>query len=809
MAAPQFDVFLSHNSRDKPAVERIAVLLKESGLEPWLDRWFLLGGDRWQQGIGEALRASAACAVFYGAHGLGDWQQPELDVAQDRATKEADFRLVPVLLPGAPEQFEPTMLPPFLSMLMWVDLRQGVEDPARLAELIAAIRGTRVGVGEIPPAPLTSDVAPYQGLHTFEEEDAEFFFGREADVQRLLEKLKGSRFLAVVGPSGSGKSSLVRAGLLPALRANGLPGSGQWEVCVFKPGAHPLTALAAHLGRLGHQGAMQQTLDQLQADPRTLHLASSLAMVERPAGERLLLVVDQFEEVFTLCRDEAERAAFLANLLYAAAIPDGRCAVVLTLRADFYPRCAAYPELASRLGANQYLVSPLVGQGLRDAITKPATRVGLTFEPGLVERILQEVQSQPGALPLLEHALLELWERRRGNQLTLAAYEEIEGVAGALAKRADASFAALTPEQQAIARRAMLRLTQPGEGTEDTRRRAELEELTTRPEERDQVQQVVDALVADRLLTTSGDERTGAQWVDVAHEALIRGWPRLRQWLEEDRQGLLVHRRLTEAAHDWQEAGRDPDLLYRGTRLAEAVAFAERQREALNERERAFLAESEALRQREIAAVEAARVSRERLRRRVMTGLAGVLGRGLLLAGFAVLQWREAGLNAQRASAGFALADAEAGRAATEAARAEAEAAVAQTAEAEAQAQAAAAADAQAKAEAAAARAEIEAARAENEAQGRFVPQSGWAGPCPGDDLDLGLLLAAEAHDLNPDDLEVRRSLLAATHAQPRLAETPPRERGRHPHAGFQPGRNDAGVRRRRPHDPPLGSGHR
>jgi energy-coupling factor transporter ATP-binding protein EcfA2 len=404
----RFDVFLSHNSRDKPFVLRIGERLKRAGLEPWLDQWSLTPGGRWQDELTEGLAASSACAVFIGPSDLGDWEREELAVAQNRAATEREFRLFPVLLPGLPE--------PFQASGTWVDFRRGYDDERALQLLVNAIKGIPAGP-EFPFEPLL-DVSPYRGLQTFDEEHANFFYGREADVQRVLEKLKASRFLAVVGPSGSGKSSLVRAGLLPALRRGSLPSSDTWRIRVLMPSGHPLTVFAAHLLRLYPQGTMQQTLERLAVDERTAHLAVSLALAEQPNNKRIVWVVDQAEEIFTLCRDERERKAFLGNLLYAASVPGGQSSVVLTLRADFYSKAAAYPELAQHLAEQQYLVGPLDDGAMRRVIEEPARRVGLEFEPGLVGTILDEVAQQPGALPLLEHALLELWERRRGRMLT-------------------------------------------------------------------------------------------------------------------------------------------------------------------------------------------------------------------------------------------------------------------------------------------------------------------------------------------------------------------------------------------------------
>jgi energy-coupling factor transporter ATP-binding protein EcfA2 len=394
--ASKYDIFLSHNSRDKSTVERIAEKLKRAGLEPWVDKWCLTPGAKWQDELIAGLRASSACAFFIGPNGVGDWASEELNVALDRAARDRAFRVFLVLLPAVPEPFDPTSLPPFLSTRTWVDLRKGIEDAHSFQLLINAIKGVPLGDGRLIEA--RNDVCPYRGVQRFDEEHAEFFFGRNGDVQRLLEKLKikTTRFLAVIGSSGSGKSSLVRAGLIPRLYAGAVLGSEAWAVCVLTPGAHPLTALVAHLIRFFPQEALHKTLDQMSADSRTLHLACLLALAERPPGEIIVWVIDQLEEVFTLCLDEPERKQFLDNLLYAASIPDGRSVVVLTMRADFYPRCAAYPDLSARIAAQQFLVSPMELDGLRQAIEEPAWRVGLEFEEGLVATILDDVANEPG-----------------------------------------------------------------------------------------------------------------------------------------------------------------------------------------------------------------------------------------------------------------------------------------------------------------------------------------------------------------------------------------------------------------------------
>ncbi|HEX2048326.1 MAG TPA: TIR domain-containing protein [Acidimicrobiales bacterium] len=584
MSNGRFDVFLSYNSADRPAVERLAKQLRARRLKCWWDRWELTPGSAWQGEIAEALLDCKACAVIVGPAGLGDWAREELAVAYDRTAKDRSFRTFMVLLPGAPDVSSPDLA--FLRMRTWVDLRRGINDHEGMEDLVSAITGAPRR-RDVPVA--DTGTCPYRGLEAFDEAHAQFFFGRDADVARVLEKLKASRFLAVLGPSGSGKSSLLRAGLIPALDRGALPGSERWTRRVATPGPRPLTTLAGHLTALFPGAPMQETLDHLTRDERTLDLAVSVSFAERPHDDRLVLVMDHFEEVFTLCTDDLERSRFIENLVYASTIPGGRLLLVIGMRADFYHRFADFPSLRSLVSDQQFLVGPLGPEELWQTIEEPARRVGLEFEAGLVETIMADVGDRPATLPLLEHLLLELWRERRGTMLTLGAYAAKGRVEGALAQRADATYAGLSPEHQRIARRVLLRLVQPGEGAEDTRRRAEMRELVGRPEEEGEVDAVVKALADARLITVGSDTVSGARVVDIAHEALIRGWPELRTWLSEAREGLRLRRRLSDAAHEWEQAGRDEGHLYRGARLA---SWREEDTEDLNELERSFLAAS-------------------------------------------------------------------------------------------------------------------------------------------------------------------------------------------------------------------------
>ncbi len=475
-----------------------------------------------------------------------------------------------------------------------------------------AIHGDKVGrdkitsTGDIhihhypstPPAAAASDdVAPapgdppYQGMAYYDVADADRFFGREALTAELIDHLRQQPLLAVVGASGSGKSSLARAGVLPALQGkkpliDGKQppvGSARWAYHLITPTAHPLKTLAASLTPASESILAQaQLMDALLVEPRSLDLYAHRLV---KGDQRLLLVVDQFEELFTLCKDEGEQQAFVDNLLYAAT-DDGVVTLVLTLRADFYHHCARFPDLRTALERQQRYIGAMTRDELRRAIEEPAKAGEWELQAGLVEQLLHDVVDEPGALPLLSHALLETWQRRRGRTLTLAGYRAAGGVQGAIAKTADDVYNRFTDEQQTIARIIFLRLTELGEGVQDTRRRVRPAELKLTQANADAVQQVLKTLADARLVTTAEDE------VQVAHEALIRHWATLRAWLDDDREGHRIQRRLTEAANQWVEFGKEPSLLYRGVLLQQAREWLKNTIDLPNQIEKEFLEDS-------------------------------------------------------------------------------------------------------------------------------------------------------------------------------------------------------------------------
>ncbi len=489
---------------------------------------------------------------------------------------------------------------------------RGLSRPERIRALVDAARPVREAIGGL---------CPYKGLLAFQPEDDDIFFGREAQSADLLSRLLDRGLLVVVvGASGSGKSSLVRAGVLAALRRGEVPGSASWSVAIMTPGENPATRLATELARADGTDA-----------------------------PRVVVAVDQMEELFTACRDPTERERFVGMLLDAITNGNGSVMAVGALRADFYGHCATIPRLAAALSDANVLLGPMGEGELRRAIEAPAEVAGLRLEPGLVDVVLRDLAREPGSLPLLSHALLETWRRRTGRTLTLVGYHDSGGVRGAIAHTAESVWTeALSERERPVARRIFLRLTELGEGTEDTRRRVTHTELVSGADA-GEVDDVV-RLLADRRLITVDDDT-----VEVAHEALIREWPRLRTWLDDDREGLRTHRHLTHAAEDWNALGRDASELYRGPRLQATRDWLARDATAqLNELEAAFVDASEEQERAAIAAEEERAAARERANRRLrmlLVAAAVALVIAIVTGVIAVTQRSRADRQASRARA--------------------------------------------------------------------------------------------------------------------------------------------------------------
>ena len=560
-----------------------------------MDKWDLIPGEKWQEGLEDALKTSDICLIIIGNHGEGPWHQAEMRVALDRSITRQGLRIIPVLLPNAPNDAI-AKLPSFLQAYNGVRFHQSVEETETFSRLVAGIRNEKPGSG----GDVDDLKNPYRGLQYFDTEHAPFFFGRSAVTQLLLRQIQPPhknqlqnkeaepRFIAIIGASGSGKSSLARAGLLAALQKDALPDSSNWPQLIFKPGEKPLESLAAAINAhpdLNSRWTTRELIGKFHQEPLQLH-DLGLEWLHGSENHYLVILADQFEEVFTLCNDRQERQSLLNNLLSAATESTGRIIVVLTLRADFYANCSAYPQLSRCLESQQYLLNPMNEDELREAIVYPAQHMGCELETGLTQVILRDVLQQPNSLPLLQYALMQLWEQKQARTLRLEDYQRFGGLEGALEERANQIYEGFSPELQEKCRLVFRRLVQPGEGTSDTRRRSNLEELDSG----DDTQLVIRVLTDARLLTTQRED--GAAFIEVSHEVLIRDWSQLREWVDGDRDQLRLQHQVSRAAQDWQEHEEEDSWLLTGARLFAAEEWLCEYPGDANDLERQFVAAS-------------------------------------------------------------------------------------------------------------------------------------------------------------------------------------------------------------------------
>ena len=528
-------------------------------------------------------------------------------------------------------------LPEDLHRLDHVLKRATMKDPddryQSVLEFAAALRGA--ALGEAVAASIFDEstlINPYKGLRAFEEADTDDFFGRDALIQQMIDRLEDddplANFLAVVGPSGSGKSSVVHAGLIPRLRM-----ADDLYMIDMVPGSTPINNLTAALLSIAIDPPTDLA-ERIKTDANGLDWA--IEKILNDTSYDVLLVIDQFEEVFTLVDSEAERAHFLDLLRNAVLDPTPRIKIVITLRADFYDRPLLYEGIGEFVQKRTQVVLPLSTEELTRTIVGPAERVGMVVEPELIAAVVEDVREEPGALPLLQYALTEVFERRNGKNLTLAAYRESGGVVGALARRADEVYQSLSMSDQRVVRQIMLRLVTLGEGTEDTRRRVRHAELLEIVKDKDALSRVLDAYGKYRLLTFDVEMNTREPMVEVAHEAIIREWGRLREWLSESRDDVRLQRLLANAAQEWQKSNEDKSYLLGGTRLVQFDEWMQETDLALSDLEMRYLKSS--LKERERSEqVEQERQERERLleqrSRSRLQALVALLGVAVVIAG--------------------------------------------------------------------------------------------------------------------------------------------------------------------------------
>ena len=568
MTNATYDVFVSYSRADARHAADIDSVLRSKGLRPFFDRRSLAPGLPWLRALEQAIAGAKAAIVLIGPRGLGNTQQYELDLSLIRQTHDPAFPVVPVILP------ETTSDPPFdfLRVLTWIDFSHvaKVSDaPDELDHLFAAIDGR-----EAAPEIAREAICPYRGLDAFREEDSAFFFGRgsandpKSPIGELICKIREHPFVMVVGRSGSGKSSLVYAGLLPALRRER---DRFWNVLSLRPGPEPLRALAAAFNPRAQEEGEAEYANRITKEAEELRIGNSelLSHMIRQGlvqaegkPDRLLLYVDQWEELHAQApsTDKARVAQHAADVsrfidLLLTASRTAPVAVVATVRADFYGPLIAHQEIKSLLPTRQVLLGKMQRSELEQTIVEPARKVGLTFDPpSLVQRILNEAGGDEGMLPLLQYALKETWALRKGSTMTADSYERSGGVQEAIRITAERTFDALSPEDQHPARQLFLRLVTPGEGQEDTRARAAM------PSE-SRLRKIVEQFAGPRTrLLVTGWDRAGAT-VEVAHEALIRTWPRLRGWIDANREKLRARAAVLQAKAEWEQHRRREDLL--------------------------------------------------------------------------------------------------------------------------------------------------------------------------------------------------------------------------------------------------------
>ena len=537
--SPIYDVFVSYAEADRAWVKGYLLeALEQAGVRCMYESAFSLGVPRlleFERAIKQSKRTLLVISANYLADGLNEFVTA---MGQSYGQDMNTWPVIPLIRQSVP-------LPPRLEMLVGLKATNEKEQESAIAQLCADLKRST-------PASAPPPDCPYPGMKPFGLGDRERFFGRNQEIEELLERLRLHPFITVIGPSGSGKSSLVFAGLIPALQESRLLGSGGWWIRSMRPGETPETTLRQ-------------------------------ALPEGAQAGQLLLVVDQFEELFTLAEEEA--VSFQESLLKLAKTPN--VYLVLTARADFYADLMT-SLLWQEIQNYRLEVVPLTESGLRQAILKPAETVGVFVDPALVERLVTDAAGEPGVLPLIQETLVLLWQRLERRFLPLRAYEALilphtsyggqeigqkSGLQVAIARRADQAIKDLKddPEkQQAIARRIFLRLIQFGEGRADTRRHQSVDALRTATDDPASFSKTLTHLVNRRLLTPSGDETNSTRKIDIAHEALIAGWPRLQQWIAVRRSQEKVRRRLTIKAEEWARFGQRTAGLLDPVALSEA-----------------------------------------------------------------------------------------------------------------------------------------------------------------------------------------------------------------------------------------------
>ncbi len=577
---PEYQVFLSYHEQDQSAAEEIASYLRDQhGVIPWLRAWSVIPGQLTQEEQEKGLAQSHACAILIGQTGIQEWQQLEVyaSIQQRVETEGSNFPVIPVFLPDCPDEIKKNV--PHTLRLYEPVTFVSLDDEESLRRLVCGINGEPPGSQESADIP-----CPYPGLDPFRENMSQYFYGREAEISQLQGRLETAPFVIVMGPSGSGKSSIVLAGLLPRLKGRDDEPS-PYLIHTLTPGREPLQSLAMRFAPTLDTERRNQLAQAFATDPQELNRVIQGVLADQPAPiRRLLFVVDQFEEIFTLCNDANQRDAFIHSLLHACEAGNGAIKVVFTLRSDFYTPCFDYSQL---IDTRYHLPIVLLrGERLRRAIEDSARTAGLYFQRGLVDTLLDDAGDEPGILPLIQYTLRQLFNQRNGRWLTADAYHTLlGGVRGVIASRAEAALAKLKAnpkfdekQVEPMVRRILLRLVQVGENSPPTRQevlRHEFFWATDTEAQRALLAAGLELLIQERLLTSHKDEND-LVYINLAHEVIIKSWKRLADWVDESMEDLLTRRRVEEAAREWDKSGRDDSLLFRGVQLQKALEWQQR-----------------------------------------------------------------------------------------------------------------------------------------------------------------------------------------------------------------------------------------
>jgi WD40 repeat protein/DNA-binding SARP family transcriptional activator len=532
------------------------------------------------------------------------------------------------------------------------DVMTGVDEVVRVAtatnpadrypDAEAFRRALAGALGDAPvPSPRRVRRNPFKGLRAFDEGDAADFYGREDFVERLLETIGSQSLVAVVAASGTGKSSVVRAGLIPEIREGAIPGSDEWFVVTMVPGGEPFDEFRVAL----RAAAMTDTGPT--AHPPDRELSSSFAAALEGPSSRALLFIDQFEELFASDVDPKVRERFLDNLVDLAGDPARRVRIVVTLRADFSDIPLSHPHFGGLMAKATVMLGPMTPEELEDVIRLPAARVGVEVEPGLVSEILRDLSDAPASLPMLQYILAELFERRSEDRLTVHAYRVLGGIRGVLERQAETVFNGLGAEAQTVCRQVFLRMIHLGDSREETRRRVPRAELSGLGN-REPIDEVIEAFTDARILTSDRDPVSRMPTLEVSHETVIARWTRLRVWIDESRADVAAQRRLATAAETWTKSGEDPEFLLTGGPLAAAVELADTRRVILNDIETRLVEASEQsaaeaeLRERERQRRESDLEDRSRRRLAIGIGAVSMAAIVAVLAGVAWVQRQRA-----------------------------------------------------------------------------------------------------------------------------------------------------------------------